>query len=341
MSTQLRSSTRYLLPTLLATVVVALLASRSVTCVPAGHVGVVMAFGKVKESTLGEGMRFRSPHLTVMPVSVQSRSYSVGFPANDANAAVSSDMQTVGFQVNIGWYVQPDQAWQLVRYVSQNEGSWTANVIDPAMRQGVKAVFSRRSLREIVQNREQVRVDIAAEIQSLVQERLNERHEGLGTAIQITQVTLDNVDYSNEFEQIIEATQREEQRARLAENELRRVEIEAQQQVVQAQAQRQAEIERARGEAEAHLIRIEAQVQGYLALRQAGFDLGSYRFMEVWDGELPGVLAGDDSLQVMLSRTENGTISTEEIGLILDTVREARTSLHDQYDAAPPADSAP
>ena len=39
MSTQLRSSTRYPLPTLLATVVVALLASRSVTCVPAGHVG--------------------------------------------------------------------------------------------------------------------------------------------------------------------------------------------------------------------------------------------------------------------------------------------------------------
>lgn len=308
-------------------VVLGLLGTRMTACVPAGHVGVMTAFGQVQERTLNEGLNFKAPHVSVMDVSVQNRSYSVGFPANDPNAAVSSDMQTVGFQVNIGWYASPEHAWELVRYVSQNEASWVPAIIDPAMRQGVKAVFSRYTLREIIQTREQVRNEIAVEIQELVEERLNERNEGLGTAIRITQVTLDNIDYSDEFEAIIEATQREEQRSRLAENELRRIEIEAQQQVVQAEAERRAAVERARGQAESLLIRNEAEVMAYLALRQAGFDLNSYRFLEEWNGELPQVLAGDDSLEMMFRRTADGTIDTEEIGLIIQQLRDARTQL--------------
>lgn len=310
-----------------ALVVIAVLGTRMTACVPAGHVGVMTAFGQVQERTLEEGLSLKAPHLNVMPISVQNRSYSVGFTANDPNAAVSSDMQTVGFQVNIGWYAAPDQVWELVRYVSQNERSWVPAIIDPAMRQGVKSVFSRYTLREIIQTREQVRNEIAIEIQDLVEERLNERNEGLGTAVRITQVTLDNIDYSSEFEAVIEATQREEQRSRLAENELRRIEIESQQQVVQASAERRAAVERARGEAESLLIRNEAEVMAYLALRQAGFDLNTYRFLEEWDGVLPGVLAGDDGLQMMFQRQADGTIDQEQIGLILQSLRDARQEL--------------
>ncbi|MFT6399614.1 MAG: regulator of protease activity HflC (stomatin/prohibitin superfamily) [Bradymonadia bacterium] len=310
-------------------------------CVPAGHVGVVMAFGEVKEVTLTEGLRFKAPHLTVMPVSVQARSYSVGFSANDANAAVSSDMQTVGFQVNIGWYVNPEQAWELVRYVSQNEDSWVPNVIDPAMRQGVKAVFSRYTLRQIIQEREQVRIEIGDEIQGLIVERLDERNEGLGSAVQISQVTLDNIDYSDDFEAVIEATQREEQRARLAENELRRIEIESQQQVVQAQAARQAAVERARGEAEAMLIRNEAQVLSFVALNQAGFDVNSYKFLEEWDGVLPTVMSGGAGLEMMFQRSADGSVNTEDIGLILQSLQAAHQRISGESGTTPPAVTRP
>jgi regulator of protease activity HflC (stomatin/prohibitin superfamily) len=310
-------------------------------CVPAGHVGVVMAFGEVKEVTLTEGLRFKAPHLTVMPVSVQARSYSVGFSANDANAAVSSDMQTVGFQVNIGWYVNPEQAWELVRYVSQNEDSWVPNVIDPAMRQGVKAVFSRYTLRQIIQEREQVRIEIGDEIQGLIVERLDERNEGLGSAVQISQVTLDNIDYSDDFEAVIEATQREEQRARLAENELRRIEIESQQQVVQAQAARQAAVERARGEAEAMLIRNEAQVLSFVALNQAGFDVNSYKFLEEWDGVLPTVMSGGAGLEMMFQRSADGSVNTEDIGLILQSLQATHQRISGESGTTPPAVTRP
>lgn len=319
--------TRSLFVLAIGVVLVVVVLSRMTACVPAGHVGVMTAFGQVQERTLPEGLNFKLPHLGVMPISVQNRSYSVGFAANDPNAAVSSDMQTVGFQVNIGWYANPEQAWQLVRFVSQNDQTWVGAIIDPAMRQGVKAVFSRYTLREIIQTREQVRNEIAIEIQTLVEERLNERNPGLGHALKITQVTLDNIDYSNEFEAVIEATQREEQRSRLAENELRRIQIEAQQQVVQAQAERQAAVERARGEAEALLITNEAEVRAYLALRQAGFDLNTYRFLERWDGELPGVMAGGDGLQMLFQRRSDGTIDQEQIGLIIQQLRDAREEL--------------
>jgi regulator of protease activity HflC (stomatin/prohibitin superfamily) len=301
-----------------------LVSTRLVACVPAGHVGVLVALGEVKERVLSEGVHVKAPHHQVLSISSQNRSYTVGYGPNDPNAAVSSDMQTVGFTVNISWYAPPEHAWQLVRYVHQNDDMWVPSIIDPAMRQGVKSVFSRYTLRDLIQHRERARNDVAEEIHRLVEERLNERHEGLGDAISITQVTLDNVDYSEQFEAVIEATQREEQRARLAENELRRIEIEARQQLVQAEAERLATVERSRGEAEALLIRNEAQVTAYLALRQVGFDLNSYRFLEQWNGILPTVMAGDDGLSMMFQRRSDGTLDPEQIGLIIDQVRAAR-----------------
>lgn len=307
------------------------------TVVPPGHVGVKVFLGSVREDVFDEGF-----HLTicqVTKVSTQSLAYSLGHDANDPAAAVSSDLQTVGFRINVAYYVNgEDAARDLVRYVNRNSETWAQNLIDPAILQSVKVVFSTYTLREIVEKREEARRGIATLISQLVNERLVERESVLDGAIVITQVTLDNIDYSDEFERVIEQTQQEEQRVRLAENELQRVRIEAMQQVAQAEAERlaaverargqaEAEIERARGEAMAILLRNESQVQAYMALAAAGLDVNTYRLTEVWNGELPRLLGDGQGLGLILSPDERGEFDPDRAAIVLNNLRSAREEL--------------
>ncbi len=294
-------------------------------------------------------------HLTiceVIKVSTQSKSYTRGFDANNPAAAVSKDLQTVGFAVNVAYYVKgTDSARELVRFVDRDPGNWSSNLIDPAILQAVKVVFSTYTLREIVEKREEARHAIAALISELLNERLVERSPALDRAILVTQITLDNIDYSDEFERVIEETQQEEQRVRLAGNALNRIRIEAMQQVAQAEAERlaaverargqaEAEIERARGEALAILLRNEAQVQAYMALGSVGLDINAYRITEVWDGQLPRLLGGGEGLGLILSPDESGEFDVERASIILDSLRSARRELERQA-ASPDVLSAP
>jgi regulator of protease activity HflC (stomatin/prohibitin superfamily) len=112
----------------------------------------------------------------------------------------------------------------------------------------------------------------------------------------VAQVTLTNLDYSEEFEAVIEATQREEQRVRLAQNELERIRIESERQIVEAEAQRRAAVERARGVAESLEIEVEARANTYRLLSETGLDVATYLFLERWDGKLPQVMPGESTL---------------------------------------------
>lgn len=298
-----------------------LLALSGCRIVEPGHVGVQVFLGNLNDTVLDPGLSI--PNIrTVINVSTQNQTYGLEYTSSNPNAAVSSDMQTVGFSINLAYYITgPEAARNLVEYVNRNPDTWVTMIIDPAINQGVKVVFSRFTLREIIEKREVVRREVSDAITELINERLEERSPDLAGAIRITQVTLNNLDYSREFEAVIEATQREEQRARLAQNELARIRIEAEQQIVQASAERRANVERARGQAESLLIATEARVQSYYALQAAGINPNSYRFTEVWDGKLPTVMSGEGGLDFLISP---GQGNTGNISAILEDIRVAR-----------------
>ena len=324
-------------PILLLIVIGAVILIGPWAVVPPGHVGVKIFLGSVKDEVFAEG--FHMTICQVAEVSTQSQSYSVEYDANNPNAAVTSDLQTVGFRVNVAYYVNgADAARELVKFVNRDPSTWARNLIDPAILQSVKVVFSSYTLRSVVENREDARREIAELISDLVNERMVERSETLDGAILVTQVTLDNIDYSDEFERVIEMTQQEEQRVRFAENELNRIRIEAQQQVAQAEAARLAAVEQARGQAEAAverargdalalLIENEAQVQAYAALAAAGIAPNTYRFTEIWDGRLPTFLGGGESLGMILNPTSEGELDMERLSIIVNDLRSARERL--------------
>lgn len=261
-----------------------------------GEVGVQTFMGSPKERVLDPGMSFPNFN-SITHVSLQQKNFRVGYGANHVNAAVSSDMQTVGFSLDMSYfYTSSEHARNMFLHVNRNPESWSVMIIEPTIDQAVKTVFARHTLREIVANREQIRIEVAELIRVLIEDRLTERHPSLSGAIRVSQVALTNLDYSREFEQVIEETQREEQRILLARNELERVRVENERQLVEAEAERLAAVERARGEAEALEIRTQAQVEAYRLLRESGVDPNYYRFIEKWDGNLPTVMGADATM---------------------------------------------
>jgi len=276
-------------------ILITLIIAAGSTCVVVepGTVGVQTFMGNLKGRVLEPGLSFPN-YNRITHVSVQSRSYTVDYDTRNPRAAVSSDMQTVGFAIDVNYYVAgPDAARELVRLVNRDPDSWERLIIAPTIDQAVKSVFARYSLRALIETRETVRGEVAEAIVQLVDERLSERDEVLRGAIRIAQVTLTNLDYSAEFEAVIEATQREEQRVRLATNELERIRIESERQIVEAEAQRRAAVERALGVAEALEIEVRARANSYNMLEEAGVDVGMYLFLERWNGILPQVVGGE------------------------------------------------
>ena len=299
----------------------------ALTCVPQGHVGVITTFGAVSEDTLSEGMRLVLPWQSVTDISVQAQNYSIECAADDPKASVTSDLQTVGFTVDIGWYISDTDTWRLLRYVG-NQDKYGKEVIEPCMWQGLKEVTSTRDLETIIKERELVREEIGLAIEKLIQERLAARHEQLRLAIDVTQVTLGNIDYSDDFEEIITQKQIAAQEALRATNVLRKIEIEAQQQVVQAEAQRYARVHRAQGEADALRLQALAEAEAYLRLRQAGVNPMQNRFLETWNGTLPQVLAGGEGLGIIMpSGSVEGDLTPEDIQLLLTQLGERRAEL--------------
>lgn len=267
----------------------------SCAIVEPGNVGVQIFMGSLKERVLEPGLSVPNVN-KVIHISLQSRNYEVSYSSDHARAAVSSDMQTVGFGLDVNYFVPTgDAARAMVQFVSRDPGAWERIIIAPTIDQAVKSVFARHTLRGLIENREAVRVEVAEAINELINERLTERDASLAGAIRVAQVTLTNLDYSREFEAVIEETQREEQRVRLARNELERIRIENERQLVEAEAQRQAAVERARGVAEALEIEVRAQADAYRLLREAGVDVNLYRLTERWNGQLPQV-AGTENV---------------------------------------------
>jgi regulator of protease activity HflC (stomatin/prohibitin superfamily) len=211
------------------------------------------------------------------------------------------------------------------------------------MWQAVKNVVPNYTVVQITQAepRREASELIEGELVRLINERLRNKDEALEDAIIVTQVNLSNIDYSEVYEEAIEAKQLAEQQVLREERELARIRIEAQQRVAQAEAERDANIRLAEGEREARRIRAAgeadatriqalAEAEAYLRIRQVGVDPMTNRFYEGWNGEFPRVVAGggEDGLGIIFpASVAEGELSPEAIGILIQNFQREREAL--------------
>ena len=230
------------------------IASKSFTIIPAGHIGVVTQFGKVQEFTYDEGLHIKSPLSTVHPFSVQTSKV-------EAEAlAASKDLQTVAASIAVNYRLKTDTIADQYRNV---KGSYEATLAAPAIQEVVKSVTAQYTADELITKR--------AEVSELIQQRLAER---LSLYAIVETVSITNFEFSESFNRAIEAKVTAEQDALASKNKLEQTKYEAEQTLVKAKA-------------EAESIRIQA------AALDQNQDLVSLRAVEKWDGHLPAYYSGD------------------------------------------------
>jgi len=188
----------------------------------AGERGVVLNFGAVQPTVLGEGLHFRIPiqqQIILMDVKVQKAS-------TDATAS-SSNLQEVSSTVAINYHIIPDKA----NIVYQTIGmEFKERIIDPAVQEVVKAISARYSAEDLITKRSAV----SDAMKSTLTERL------LLHNISVDAFSIVGFSFSKIYMDAIESKQTAEQLAMKAERDLERIKIEGEQTITSAKAEAEA-----------------------------------------------------------------------------------------------------
>ena len=260
------NAARIVLIAIIILVLIGVMVSASVKIVDAGHRGVLLHWSAVDltKPPLDEGIHFVVPFQDeVINIEVRTLKY-----ASEARSA-SKDLQTVETTVTVNYY--PDR--ESIHRLYKNLGlDYENRVIQPAIEETVKQVTANYNAEELITKRPLVKADIEASIR----ERLNQ----FDVVTEVISIT--DFEFSPLFAQAIESKVEAEQKALKAENDLRRIEVEARQHEAQAIGIANANIAEAKGEAEAIAI-----------INQALADNPNYLDWlktQAWDGKLPLVV---------------------------------------------------
>ncbi|MCV0431823.1 prohibitin family protein [Nitrosopumilus sp.] len=252
--------------TIVILIIVGVISTASVKIVDSGNRGVLLHWNAVDltQPPLDEGLHFVVPFQDeVVNIEVRTLKY-----ANDARSA-SKDLQTVETTVTVNYHPDKEQIHRLYKNLGLD---YENRVIQPAIEETVKQVTANYNAEELITKRPLVKQDI----ESSIRERLNQFN------IVTEVISITDFEFSPLFSRAIESKVEAEQKALKAENDLRRIEVEARQREANAIGLANANIAEAKGEAEAIAIINKALSENpnYLEWLKT----------QAWDGKLPLVV---------------------------------------------------
>jgi regulator of protease activity HflC (stomatin/prohibitin superfamily) len=250
--------------------VIVIILSQSVVIVQAGHRGVVLYLGAVENRILGEGVHFIIPFVEqVVQLEVRTLKYQA-----EATAA-SNDLQQVQSVIALNYHLNPADVNQVYQQLGPD---YADRVIAPTIQESVKASVAKYDAEELITKRAIVKDVIANTIRNSLSAK-----DIVVETIFITDFKFSDA-FSNQVEDKVVAYQKY-----LTElNNLRGIQVVANQTVVQAQAQAKANIAKANGESQAIRI-ITSQ------LRQDPQYL-QWQSINKWNGQLPYSFGGQGAI---------------------------------------------
>lgn len=229
--------------------------------VHAGERGVLMRFGQVQEQVLDEGIHPIIPLVnTVQKLSVRVQKQEISTEAS------SRDLQDVFTDVALNWHIIPEQANLLFQQIGNTDAA-IERIINPSIQEVLKAVIAQYTAEEVITRRN----DVKAEIDWLLTERLASYH------LAVDDVSLVQINFSQQFSDAVEAKQ-------IAEQEAKRAGFLA----IRAAKEADAKVNLAKGDAEAQRLN-DTTLTPKLLRKQA---------VDKWDGRLP-LITGDQNLKLL------------------------------------------
>jgi regulator of protease activity HflC (stomatin/prohibitin superfamily) len=249
--------------------------------VPAGHVGVPVLFGKVKEPALTEGLNVINPLYNVEIMDCRIMKHEGQYDA------ASKDMQNVHVNMALNFRIIADKAPFIYQKIGRSYGPI---VIDPAAQEVLKAVTALHNAGEILKTRPMIK----QEVQERLDEWLKKYH------VDLREVSLANISFDDAYENAILEKQVEEQNAQKKEYLLVQERIDADIAITKAKGVGDAAKARAQGDAEA--LRIKGKAEADYNKKVASSltpILIQQQYLETWDGKLPRFMLGDKTLPLV------------------------------------------
>lgn len=252
-----------------------------VSFVPTGYTGILTSFGKVEDRTVQAGINFIAPWQKVVKMDNRTQKQSI------ETSTFSSDIQQVDVVVTLNYKIDQNTAQTLYATVGTE---YYDTILYPRALESIKTVFAGYSAEALVTNRSILGEEVAALISN----------DTASYGIEITGVSIENLDFTDAFTDAVEAKQVATQNKLTAETE-------------QAQLTMEAEAEAARqviaAEAEAEILQIQAEAAKYAGEKEAEMnkklaesltpELVEYYYANQWNGVLPEYYGGEGTIPVL------------------------------------------
>ena len=245
-------------------IIIIVVLAESIVIVEAGHRGVVLYLGAVENRVLGEGVHFITPFVEqVTQMEVRTQKFQA-----EATAA-SNDLQEVQTVIALNYRIDPQEVNKIYQVLGVN---YADRVISPTIQESVKASVAKFNAEELITKRETAKSVIADAIRSTLS----------ANGIQAQNTFITDFQFSEAFATQIEQKVVAFQKFLTEQNNLRAVEVVANQTVAQAEGQARSNIERATGEAAA-ITTITEQLRRSPEYLQ-------WQAITKWNGQMPYAL---------------------------------------------------
>ena len=232
------------------------------------EVGIVKIFGKV-DHIISSGLNF------VNPISDTVERIDLRVHVREASfASYTKDAQPLTAAIEYQYEPIAAQAMQIVSQYGSYE--ILEQKLQAAVEERAKIVFARYGAMTLLETRATLSAQVQEEVKEL---------EAL-FPVNFTQVVVKDIDFSDAFEQAVEAKMQAEQNALRAENE-------KQEAITRAEQEREV----ARVEAEAAVLAAEGEARALEITREALENMPDtwivQQYLEKWDGSLPQIITGE------------------------------------------------
>ena len=229
---------------------------------------------KLSGTPLSEGFHLKAPF--VQTVEKMSNKIQV-FEAKAT--AVSRDLQTVNSDIVVNYRLISDKSPDMYKNVGVE---YSTILVSPVVQECMKSATAKYNAEQLITERESV----STEVKTALDEKLN------SYGIYIEKFNIVNFDFTEEFNNAIEAKQ-------VAEQNLLKTKTEQEQAKVVAKTEAEKKVIAANAEAEAILAQAQAQADANKLLEESLSDkVIAYEQIQKWNGVMPKVTGSDSGLLI-------------------------------------------
>ncbi|MGE5607399.1 MAG: prohibitin family protein [Bacteroidota bacterium] len=223
-----------------------------------GEVGVEVLFGSVQRYA-ENGLHFKNPLSSVIVFDIKTQREA------QRSEGASQDLQLVIVESVVNYHLDSSKIPELYSKIGRD---FVHKVIIPAIQECTKAATAKYKVEEVIVKRHEVKQLIFDSLKSKL----------ANYYIVLEDVNIQDIDFSPEFNRVVEEKQIEEQKIKTAQYRREQAEQDKERTILEAQA--------------------EAEKQRLLKVNTSK-EVVELKWIEKWDGKLPQTILGDNSVPMI------------------------------------------